>query len=130
MSSENSKKFRISKDVFEQLKRSDVDIYRDAIVASRLRRNIIYTVLGNRMDLLKEFYDVAIRSMNIERVKTLEFEDDFYWEDLDSGLAKLFLSFKKLIHYIVSIVSVKQKFQRGREKDIHYTVSAVSNGDG
>jgi len=126
MSSENSKKFRLSKDVFEQMKRSDVDIYRDAVVASRLRRNI-YSVLGNRMDILKEFYDVAIRSMNIERVKTLEFEDDFYWEDIDGGLAKLLLLFKKLIHYIVS---VRQKFRRGREKDIHYTVSAVSNGDG
>jgi len=122
MSSENSNKFRISKDAFDQLKKSDVDIYRDVILASRLRRNI-YSVLGNRMDILKEFYDVAIRSVSVERVKTLEFEDDFYWEDIDSGLAKLLLLFKKFIHYILS---VKQKFQRGREKDIHYTVSAVS----
>jgi len=70
--------------------------------------------------VLDLFYRGIIRASESESVKQLEFEEDFYLEDLDTSLSKLLLSFKKLIQYIFSL---SRKFRVGREKDIQLALS-------
>jgi len=102
--SAEKEKFRLN---FSKLQVTEEEILWAARNAATLLKPI---PLRNEYEI--ELFYRAVTSVP-ETVKTLEFEEDFYFEDLDKSVSAFFSLLK---HYILSVKQVKRKFRIGRRK--------------
>lgn len=61
---------------------------------------------------LELFYSSVISSMRYVPVKQLEFEEDFYFEDLDSAVSHVFSLFRRILRFILRFGRKRKKKKR------------------
>jgi len=87
-------KFRL-KDFDRKIQVSSEDAVYAAYISAKLLKPIPKSLKAYRDPyLLEEFYKYVIETEKQVPVKTAEFEDEFYFEDLDSALSSLLRIFR------------------------------------
>jgi len=117
MAVENMDKFRL-KD-FNKVQLTEEEVLWAARNAAILLKSVPHSLSTYRNEYVLDLFYRAVTSVP-ETVKTLEFEEDFYFEDLDKSVSAFFSLLK---HYILSVKQVKRKFCRCKKRDKQYIVS-------
>jgi len=90
--------FRLDRKKFEYVKAGVEERLSIILAAPRLKKDVFRYCLSNRVDLLMDFYNYVISEMEKPQPeKRLEFEDDFYLEDLDRSFSHFIQFFKRLV---------------------------------